>query len=135
MENQTPAHLISRLESPMWFSAIRFMEQDLAFLKQLLTAPIFKQNVPNMFEHLTEYLTQTNEFSKKVAKFISEVAIFKESLENYPEEDNPSIDEYYYGRQKHFMDDYILLDTEFLELKSEIVTYLSGALLKSTFKN
>lgn len=129
MESQTPTHIISRLEAPMWFSAIRFMEQDIAFIKRLLTAPIFRQNVPNLFERLTKYLTQIDELSKKVGSFINEVNTFKESLENYPEEDNPSIDEYYYGRHKHFMEDYIRLDTQFLELKSDVFGYISGVLL------
>lgn len=131
MESQTPSQIISRLESPIWFSAIRFMEQDLAFIKQLLTAPIFKQNVPNLFERLTGYLVQINDLSKKVSTFIDEVKKFKDSLENYPEENNPSIDEFYYGRHKHFMDGYIKLDIKFLEVKYDVFTYLSGVLLQN----
>jgi|GEM_PF-6142145 len=130
METKTSAHIVSRLEAPMWFSATLCMKEDISFMKQLLTAPIYKQNVPNVYERLTTFLSKINALSKKVKMFIDEVAVFKESLENYPEEDNPSFDEYYYGRQKHFMDDYIKLDTEFLELKSKLYTYLSGILLK-----
>ncbi|WP_432410061.1 hypothetical protein [Rasiella sp. SM2506] len=129
MESQTPAQLISRLETPVWFSITPYMEQDLAFIKQLLTAPIFKQNVPNMFERFTKYLTQIDKVSKRVATFSNEVKIFKESLENYSKEDTLSIDDFYYERQKHFTKDYIKLSTIFLELKSDVFTYLSGALL------
>lgn len=129
IKSQTPAHIISGLEARMWFSTIRFMEQDLAFIKRLLTAPIFRQNVPNLFERLTKYLTKINELSEQVGSFINEVKTFKESLENYPEEDNPFIDDYYYGRYKLFMEDYIKLDTRFLELKSDVCDYVSGVLL------
>lgn len=135
METQSPVQLIANLERPIWFSVIRFMEQDITFIKQLLTAPIYKQNVPNVFERLTKYLTQTDELGKKVSTFIKEVAVFKKSLENYPEEGNPSIDEYYYGRHKHFKDEYIKLDGEFLQLKSKIFCYISTTLLSPTSKN
>jgi hypothetical protein len=131
MEIQTPSQSNLRLEEPMWFSATHFMVQDLKFIKQLLIAPIFKQNVPNLFEQLTRNLSQINDLSIKVSSFIKEVSEFRETLQHYPEENNPSIDEYYYGRRRHFMNDYNLLEADFLELKSKIFNYLSSVLLKN----
>ena len=129
MEAQTSSQIISRLEAPMWFASTRFMKQDIDFINQLLQAPIYKQDIPNHYERLTLFMNTVHRFSKQVDIFIKEIANFKKSLEKYPEEDTPSIDEYYYGRHKYFMDGYLKLDTRFLELKSDVFTYLSGALL------
>ena len=130
MESKNSAQNKSRLENPFWYSEIEFIEQDVNFIKQLLKAPVYKQNIPNLFERLSSYNNQIEKTSKRIAQFISEVAIFRKSLDNYPEEDNPNIDEYYYGRQKHFQDDFKQLDAEFSALKSKIFTYLSGVILK-----
>jgi hypothetical protein len=92
--------------------------------------PIYK-NSPNLYENFVICKTNVASLTKRLEVFLQEVGKFKVSLGNYPNEDNPSFDQYDYGRHKHFMDDYSTLDADFLEAKFNMFSY-SEALLPST---
>lgn len=128
METQTAAELIAKLEAPSWFSGTKYMEHDIQFILKLLSAPIYK-GVPNLYERLVTYKTTIEKLLERLSSFQKEVIKFNDSLENYPEEDGPSIDEYYYVRLKHFKDDFVALNSDFLEVKYEIFSYLETALI------
>mgnify|MGYP003109857989 CR=1 FL=1 len=115
MKTQTAAELIAKLEAPSWFSGTKYMKRDIEFILKLLTAPVYK-SIPNLYEQLVAYKATIERLSERLLSFQNEVIKFKDSLENYPEKDDPSIDEYYYVKLKHFKDDFVALDSKFLEI-------------------
>jgi hypothetical protein len=109
---------------------IRYLEEDIEFLIGLLTAPIYQAKTPNLYENLKTYQSKFRTLSSRIDVFKDKVAVFEKSLETYPEEDNSTIDEYYHEVQTSLIDNFTEINIEFLELKSKLYAFLSGAMLK-----
>ncbi len=135
MESYSAPALSSKLalldqESRTWTSKIRFTEDELIFIDQLLHSYVFEPNTPNLFERLSEYQHR-----------LKQLVEIKGDLQQMIRVHTPNLGELLECKDQTCEDAIILAHTELgtkvdhyisvhENLKSEIFNYAGGILKK-----
>ncbi|MDC6351936.1 hypothetical protein PP178_10255 [Zeaxanthinibacter sp. PT1] len=117
-------------ESRTWITKIRFTEDELSFIDQLLHSDVFEPNTPNLFERLSEYgqrleqIWNTKEDLKKLIDIhMQELAELIKSTHQLAKDSSVPGHEQLQAQVEKYL-------TLYGELKSEIFNYAGGILKK-----
>ena len=116
--------------SKTWLSSLRFIEDELKFIENLLHSYVFEPNTPNLFERLQDYLERLQIIQKQKKKLTTLLQEHENSLSGVIEcQDHPA-DKSYRDRHRELQIEYLLFETDYQKLKAEIFNYAGGILKK-----
>ncbi len=116
--------------SKSWLSSLRFIEDELRFIENLLHSYVFEPTTPNLFERLQDYVERLQTIQKQKEKLHKQLLEHENSLSGVLEcPDHPG-NSSYRERHRELHIEYLLFDTDYQKLKSEIFNYAGGILKK-----
>lgn len=116
--------------SKSWLSSLRFIEDELKFIENLLHSYVFEPNTPNLFERLQDYLERLQTIQKQKKKLAEQLQEHENSLSGVLECQEHSANKSYRDRHRELQIGYLLFETDYQKLKSEIFNYAGGILKK-----
>ncbi len=116
--------------SKSWLSSLRFIEDELKFIENLLHSYVFEPNTPNLFERLQDYLERLQTIQKQKKKLAEQLQLHENSLSGVLECQEHSANKSYRDRHRELQIEYLLFETDYQKLKSEIFNYAGGILKK-----
>ncbi len=114
----------------VWISNLRFIEDELRFIGNLLQSYVFEPNTPNLFERLQDYQNRLETIHAQKAKLTEQVQVHENDISGVLEcEGDPGCASY---REKHreLHIEVLVFDSDYQKLKSEIFNYAGGILRK-----
>ncbi|MBT8312717.1 MAG: hypothetical protein HKP23_07815 [Flavobacteriaceae bacterium] len=113
-----------------WISSMRFIEDELTFIENLLHSYVFEPNTPNLFERLQDYLERLQTINKQKKNITKQLREHENSLSGVLEcKDHPG-GKSYRDRHRELHIEYLLFETDYQKLKTEIFNYAGGVLKK-----
>ena len=113
-----------------WLSSIRFIEDELKFIENLLQSYVFEPNTPNLFERLQDYLERLQTINSQKKKLTNQLQEHENGLSGVLECKGHPTSKSYGDRHRELHIEYLLFETDYQKLKAEIFNYAGGILKK-----
>ncbi|QED36563.1 hypothetical protein FK178_02015 [Antarcticibacterium arcticum] len=113
-----------------WDEKFHFHSEEVSFLKSLLTAPVFKGNIPNMYEKLQEFYNELIDLKEEKMELHEAMRNHKNDLNGMMECEDISCETFYHSQHQKLA--YRIQEhlDKFKQLKLEIYRF-STPLLKA----
>ena len=117
-----------RKDCRYWQSTLRFMEDEMKFINQLLTSYVFEPNTPNLFERLQDYLERLKKAQDQKGKVKDLIVKYQSGLGGMLECTDDNCDFSYYQKHDRLKAEVVQCTEDFQLLKGEIFNYAGGIL-------
>ena len=114
-----------------WESDLRYMEDEVSFVEQLLKADIYKPNTPNLFEKLQKYAARLGEFESRITRLRQLITEHQTLLAKVAKTDEKTVDSSTGHKHDDLEMEVLYCTDNFKELKAEIFNFLSSTLKKT----
>lgn len=118
-----------------WDEKFLHLSEEISFLKHLLTAPVFKENLPNMFEKLQEFYNQLMELKSEKVDLHEAMRNHKNDLNGMMECEDISCETFYHSQHQHLSNRIRQHLTRFKNLKLEIYRFCTPHLKQQDQEN
>ncbi len=117
-------------DAQYWNGMLAFYQKDLGFAEKILSAKLFKPDIPNLLERLQEFNKRINDLKKTITEFSTQVQEHENEMQGLVECDTVSCDIIYQNRhlvmENHFKEKSMHFQSE----KSKIFDYMGSILTK-----
>lgn len=117
-------------EVQQWKSLLQFMDNEYIFIERLLSASVFKDNTPNLYERLHGYKTRLQEANNRNHDIKTQIARHENSLGNLSEIEEIEINSAYFKKNHNLQKEVEECLNNFKNLKAEVFNYVGGLLKK-----
>ena len=123
---------IDELQADTLYWDEKFQEhtEEIKFLKALLTAPIFKSNIPNMFEKLQEFFNELTEIKNEKIDLHEAMRNHKNDLDGMMECEDISCETFYHSQHQKLSNRIRTHLNKFKQLKLDIYRFCTPLLLQ-----
>ncbi len=113
-----------------WQSTLCFINDEIVFIKRLLSSYIFEPNTPNLFERLQDYQERIRSVEQKRAQVLDNITSHDNSLGGILECADDACFDGFEHKHEVLKSTVVTFNEEFKLLKSEIFNYAGGILKK-----
>ena len=123
---------IDELQADTLYWDEKFQEhtEEIKFLKALLTAPVFKTNIPNMYEKLQEFFNELIEVKNEKMELHEAMRNHKNDLNGMMECEDISCETFYHSQHQELSNRIRKHLNKFKELKLEIYRFCTPMLIQ-----
>lgn len=118
-----------------WDEKFQFHSEEVSFLKSLLTAPVFKGNIPNMYEKLQEFYNELMELKSEKMEIQEAMRNHKNDLNGMMECEDISCETFYHSQHQKLANRIIEHLNKFKQLKMEIYRFCTPLLKQDDLEN
>jgi hypothetical protein len=113
-----------------WKSTLRFMQDEISFIDNLLNSYVFEPNTPNLFERLQDYLSRLKKAKNRKSQVIQQISQHEKDLGGMLQCRDEACDLGFYQKHNVLRAEVVGCMEDFQNLKSEIFNYAGGILKK-----
>ncbi len=111
-----------------WKSTLRFMQDEISFIDNLLQSYVFEPNTPNLFERLQDYIERLKKAKSRKTQVIQQIINHEKDLGGMLECKDEACDLGFYQKHAILKAEVVGCMEDFQQLKSEIFNYAGGIL-------
>ncbi len=116
-------------DAKWWKLTIVYIENEIEFIDRLLSAQIYKENTPNLFEHLQQFKHTIGTKKRETMNLKKELFEYESTLRGILECQDISCDTYYLENHKALKERFEEFNIGFRDYKTKLHNYLGAILL------
>lgn len=130
-EQNTQEELLTAFhhDAQWWRTAVGYIETEAHFIDGLLSAKIYKENTPNLYERLQKFKHELGTRSRETKNLKKELELYETKLLGILECQDISCDTYYLENHKALKNRFEEFYTRFNTYKIGVFNYIEGVLL------
>ncbi|TLP81804.1 hypothetical protein [Maribacter sp. ACAM166] len=130
-ERNTPEELLTAFhhDAEWWKSTVGYIENEIEFVNRLLNAHVFKENTPNLFEHLQQFKHVMGTKTRETSNLKKEILEYEDKLRGILECQDVACDTYYLENHKALKERFEDFYIGFNDYKTKVFDYLGAILL------
>ncbi len=113
-----------------WKLDLQFIDDETAFINQLLNSDIFEPNLPNQFERIQDYLERLSKFEARKTRLRRVISKHENRLGSLLENDDEARKSNFFQGHEDLEMEVLNCSDDFKNLKAEIFNYIGGTLKK-----
>ncbi len=113
-----------------WKSKLKFLDNEILFMKNLLNSYVFEPTTPNLFERLQDYLFRLKKTRNGMSKININISKHENDLGGMLECADDACDLDFYQKHETLKAEVVDFMEDFQNLKAEVFNYAGGVLKK-----
>ncbi len=130
-EQNTPNELLTAFyhDAEWWKLTVSYIQNEMEFINRLLTAHAYKENIPNLFEHIQKFKHELATKTRETLNFKKELLDYEDKLRGILECEDISCDTFYLENHSSLKARFEHFYTHYNDFKINMFNYLGANLL------